>query len=87
MSNNRDLSCQETADKLFEFIDGELTPELEQAVRAHLADCYKCVTRHDFETAFLQFLRARTQAQSAPPHLRKQVFEAILCEEDQPGSS
>lgn len=87
MKNSNDLDCRETANRLYEFIDGELTADVEEAVRTHLADCGQCTTRHSFEKHFLRFLRARTRARAAPQHLRKQVFEAILCEEDQPGSN
>lgn len=86
MSAPRELSCRETADKLYEFIDGELTPDIEDLVRVHLADCIKCTKRHDFENVFLRFIHARTHARAAPAHLKKRVFESILCEEDQPGS-
>ena len=74
------MNCREAADRLYEFLDRELTPEDERQVRAHLADCQPCGEHFDVEDAFLRFVRARCRAKGAPPDLRRRILDEILDE-------
>ncbi len=78
MKSPSEIECMEAAERLYEFLDGELTPEKEAEVRAHLEDCAKCFSLYGFEDAYVSFLQARTHARTAPEHLKKKIFEAIL---------
>lgn len=78
------IDCREAAARLYEFLDGEVTPEIEAAVRSHLAECAGCFSLFGFEDAYLTFLRARTQARGAPEHVKKKIFEQILLEKGRP---
>jgi anti-sigma factor (TIGR02949 family) len=78
----RDIDCLEVLDRLYGYIDGELTDARAEEVRRHLANCAPCVQVSDFETAYVRFLEARTQAQRAPESLRKRVLERILFEDE-----
>jgi len=72
--------CREAAERLYDFLDRELTPDLEAEVRAHLDHCAKCFSLFEFEDAYLAFLRARTRTHRAPEHLRRRIFEQIFLE-------
>jgi anti-sigma factor RsiW len=37
------MNCRTTVDLLAAYVDAALSPEEEQALRAHLADCPRCV--------------------------------------------
>jgi anti-sigma factor (TIGR02949 family) len=76
------IDCHEAARRLYEYLDDELTPEVEASVRAHLKDCANCFSLCGFEGAYLSFLKARTKAQAAPEHLKKRIFEQILLDRD-----
>lgn len=78
------ITCEEVARQLWAYIDGELTPELNESVRAHLEDCARCYPRYDFHRAFLAFLRRHSE-QPVPPGLRRRVWEQILQEHEQRG--
>jgi anti-sigma factor (TIGR02949 family) len=78
MTPPNSIECREAAARLYEYLDGELNHETEAEVRAHLADCVKCFSLYGFEDAYLAFVRARTQARTAPEHLRKKIFEQII---------
>ena len=82
MNASRKIDCQAAAERLYEYLDGELTPESEAEVRAHLDDCAPCFKLVEFEDAYLSFLRARTRAHQAPEHLKKRVFERVLFNRD-----
>ncbi len=74
------MNCRECVDHLYEFLDRELTPQLEQDIRAHLEDCPPCEEQYDFEELFLKFLKARCRAQGAPPELKKRVLRELFGE-------
>lgn len=78
-----DIDCDEALERLYEFLDGELTPAGEQAVRRHLKACAPCLRLYDFERAYLRFLTARAAARGAPPEMRRRILERLLFDEDQ----
>lgn len=83
----RDIDCEEVLEQLYGYLDGELTRDREAEVRRHLAQCAPCLATSRFETAFLRFLEARTQAEHAPDRLKKRILERLLFEEpDRPPS-
>lgn len=80
------IDCRAAAEQLYEYLDGELTPEVEAAIRTHLNDCAPCFRLFGFEEAYLAFLQARTRARQAPEHLKKRIFEQVLFDGDAAGS-
>ena len=49
--------CGEAMSRLWDYIDGELTPESAAAVRMHLDACARCFPELDFHRGFCEFLR------------------------------
>ncbi|UCF41657.1 MAG: mycothiol system anti-sigma-R factor [Gemmatimonadota bacterium] len=78
----REIDCLEALDRLYDYIDGELTPARAEEVRRHLEQCKPCLKVSEFETAWVQFLEARTRVRQAPAGLRKRVLESLLFEDD-----
>jgi anti-sigma factor (TIGR02949 family) len=76
------IDCRAAAEQLYEYLDGELTPDVEDAVRTHLHDCAPCFRLFGFEEAYLAFLRARARARQVPEHLKKRIFEQVLFDRD-----
>jgi mycothiol system anti-sigma-R factor len=74
------LSCREVVELLWEYIDAELTPQMEARIRAHLEACEKCYPHYDFQKAFVEFVR-RHGGGAAPAGLRLKVLRTIQ-EED-----
>ena len=72
------IDCRAAAEQLYAYLDGELTPEVQAAVRTHLKDCAPCFQLYGFEGSYLAFLRARSQARQAPEKLKKRIFEQVL---------
>jgi mycothiol system anti-sigma-R factor len=73
-------SCEEVMERLWGFIDGELSAETSSRVREHLDECARCCPCHEFHAAFVQFLRHQAR-QPVPAGLRRRVFEELLREE------
>lgn len=74
------MNCQEALKHLYEFLDKELTPEVEREVRQHLEACRPCDGHFDFEQAFLRFLHARCRSRTAPPELKRRILSELFDE-------
>lgn len=74
------LDCDAVMRQLWDYLDDELTPEREGAVRAHLAVCQRCHPQYDFEASFLRALSAARQKHSSPDTLRERVLGALRLE-------
>jgi mycothiol system anti-sigma-R factor len=75
------LSCAEVIERIYEFLDGELTAAVEVRIRAHLAACRRCYPQFQHERVFLRFLEKRAQIEKAPPALRRRILQKIMTEE------
>ncbi len=69
------IDCQEALERLYDYLDGELTAVRTEEVREHLKSCAPCMALSSFESAFLRFLEARTRAQSAPEELKRRILQ------------
>ncbi len=72
--------CDEVIERMYEFLDGELTPDVDEKIREHLAVCQRCFPEFEHERVFLRFLERRAQIEKAPPSLRRRIFRALLTE-------
>lgn len=75
------IRCEEALERLWDFLDGEMEPANELAVRQHLEVCSRCYPRYDFQRAYFELLRRVRSRDSVPGKLRRRLFERIL-EED-----
>ena len=78
MTAPKDIDCAEALERLYEYLDGELTAARVEEVRRHLRACHACLAVSRFETAYLRFLEARSQAQRAPDATRKRILARLL---------
>ena len=83
-SEPRAMTCHEALNHLYEYLDRELTPQVEIQIRHHLAACVPCTSRFGFEETFLKFLEARSQALGAPPELKRRILERLFLDPNQP---
>ncbi len=62
------VNCQEIRERLERFLDGELPSESVESMSAHLADCYGCGDRAEFEQQLRTMVR-ESCAERAPDTL------------------
>ena len=79
----RQIDCHDVLDVLYEYLDGELTAERVEEVKAHLANCAPCMALTTFEQAFVRFLEVRMQARTAPDALKKRILDEMLFKPDE----
>ena len=71
------VDCRSAVQKLWDYLDEELTPERMDAVREHLERCGSCLPHHDYARAFLEALTTARPATCAPTALRQSVLEKL----------
>jgi anti-sigma factor (TIGR02949 family) len=71
------MDCDEAMAVLWQFLDRDLSPDLEAALRAHLEACRPCLCHHDFDRAFLAAVAAARATDPAPPELRRRVTSML----------
>jgi len=74
------LSCADAVAILWDYLDGELSPEREAAMRKHLEACQPCLKHHEFERAFLDAVATARASDPAPPALRARVTDMLRAE-------
>lgn len=74
------LDCDAVMRQLWDYLDGELTPEREARMRAHLSICRRCHPQADFEESFLRALGAARRTHRRPDALKARVLGALRAE-------
>ncbi len=72
--------CKETLGELETFLDGELSEDARQAIRAHLDGCPDCLELFDFQAELKAMIATRCR-DDLPPGLRERIercFETEL---------
>jgi anti-sigma factor (TIGR02949 family) len=82
MNMPRPIPCDQVVDRLWEYIDGELSDGDASRMRMHLDECARCFPHYDFQRTYRESV-ARAADQPMPPELKRRIFEAILLEESQ----
>jgi mycothiol system anti-sigma-R factor len=68
--------CRDALERLYVYLDGELTENRRNAIRTHLEECSPCLEAFDFE-AELKIVVARHCRDRVPDRLRVRVAMAI----------
>lgn len=76
--------CEDALHTLYDFLDGELTPERRVAIQHHLDQCAPCLHAFDFE-AELKMVVARSCRDQVPDSLRQKVAD-VLSQASKPDS-
>jgi mycothiol system anti-sigma-R factor len=71
-----DVDCNETIERLYTYLDGELTDERRIEIKRHLDDCPPCLHAFDFEAELRQVIADRCKDR-VPESLRQRIHEAL----------
>lgn len=69
----REIPCEEAARYVYGYLDGELEPETERELVAHVDQCRKCMGVVEFERRILEFVHRSGTFEEAPSGLRERV--------------
>jgi len=74
------VDCNGTIERLYHYLDGELTDERRQEIRHHLDECSPCLDAFDFEAELRHVIASRCK-DHVPEALRQRVHDALREEE------
>lgn len=72
--------CAETVERLYSFLDGELTEERRAVIARHLDECRPCLGAYDFEVDLRKLLASRCRDR-IPDGLRSRILAALQQEQ------
>jgi mycothiol system anti-sigma-R factor len=75
--NPHDTDCREVLDRVYEYLDGEMTSHDVAKIRQHLEECSPCLTEYDLDVALKALLRRSCACESAPDALRQRIMVKI----------
>jgi anti-sigma factor (TIGR02949 family) len=71
------VDCAAALRQLWDFLDGELTPERVSQIRAHLEGCRRCHPTYDFERRFLEALGEQRDDCPCPAEVKRRVLDSL----------
>jgi mycothiol system anti-sigma-R factor len=81
------ISCQEALERLYEYLDGELSAGFSEDLRHHIEVCEACYPEVRFTTEFRDALHRAARGQPVcPESLRKKIGAMIREAESEPGA-
>lgn len=75
--NTPKVDCRSALQQLWDYVDGELTPERMEAVKRHLGECAHCVPQAEFAERFLAALHDTRDVRCCPEALRARVVAKL----------
>ena len=78
-----ELSCEEAALRVFEYLDGELAPEDNEKVRRHVEMCRRCYPYFNFERAFLEYVQERGMKPARSLELEGRLHRLLAALDDE----
>ncbi len=72
-----ETDCAEVLDRVFEYLDGELTDEDVRRVQQHLDECAPCLEEHNLDLALKALVRRSCECERAPEDLRARILVQI----------
>jgi mycothiol system anti-sigma-R factor len=67
------VQCATVCERVYEFLDEELSPAERERIAGHLSSCPPCAGHFAFERAFLAVLHRRVTIDQAPAELRDRI--------------
>jgi mycothiol system anti-sigma-R factor len=76
-TGDSDVDCSESIQRIYHYLDGELTDEFRLEIRRHLDHCPPCLGAFDFE-AELRVVIADRCKDRVPESLRIRIHAALI---------
>jgi len=71
------MNCEETLEKLWQFLDKELDGASSGELERHLEECRHCFSKAEFEQRLRAIVRRSCSGEQAPSELRERLRRLI----------
>ncbi|SDL45358.1 mycothiol system anti-sigma-R factor [Nonomuraea jiangxiensis] len=75
--NPHDTDCRDVLDKVYAYLDGELTDGDVVEIRVHLDECSPCLQEYDLDKAIKALVAKHCGCDPVPADLRSKVLARI----------
>jgi mycothiol system anti-sigma-R factor len=75
--NPHETDCREVLDRVYEYLDGEMTGDDIDKIRQHLTECSPCLSEYDLDVALKALVRRSCGCEQAPEELRARIMVRI----------
>ncbi|MBK6873635.1 MAG: mycothiol system anti-sigma-R factor [Kineosporiaceae bacterium] len=75
--NPHETDCREVLERVYEFLDGEMTDHDVAKIRQHLDECSPCLTQYDLDLMLKALVRRSCVCETAPDSLRSRIMVQI----------
>ena len=72
-----DTDCSEVLHRVYEYLDGEMTPDDTRKIKDHLDACGPCLQEYDLDQALEAIVKRSCACEEAPVELRTQIMARI----------
>ncbi len=67
------MNCRDALEKLYDYLDQEITPEIKQQIDSHINHCGHCFEHYKHETEFHEFVKAKLADQPNIDALKSRI--------------
>jgi mycothiol system anti-sigma-R factor len=71
------MNCQETLEKLWQYLDKELDGASSSELQRHLDECRQCFSKVEFEQQLRAMVRRSCACEQAPLELRERLAKLL----------
>jgi mycothiol system anti-sigma-R factor len=75
--NHHEIDCGEVLDRVFEYLDGEMTTDDVAKIRQHLDECGPCLAEYGLDRMLKSLVRRSCPCEVAPDALRARIMIQI----------
>jgi len=71
------VDCSETVLRIFEFLDGEMSPDDCRRMQSHLDECGQCLREYQLDQALKMVIKRSCGCETAPVELRTTILRRL----------
>ncbi len=75
--NPHETDCRDVLDRVYEYLDGEMTAHDVAKIRQHLDECGPCLSQYDLDEVLKALIRRSCVCEVAPDSLRARIMVRI----------
>jgi mycothiol system anti-sigma-R factor len=75
--NPHDTDCSDVLDRIYEFLDGEMTPSDVDSIKHHLLECSPCLDSYELDRMVQALVRRSCACEAAPDQLKARIKVAV----------
>lgn len=79
-----EIDCEQVLERVWSYLDGEVTEDAYLEIQAHVAGCEGCGSKYDFQRRLFDLIERKCKEGPIPPELKLRLFR-LLDIEARPG--